>query len=132
MATEESTTLLQDLKCQVQNPTKLTSRAPPPSAPSRAARVPSAAVLILKSSCRLSRRAAFWGLKGSWNIFDTEASHCDVKNNMINVKLPSDFATSFLHLTHPASFQLVPLIIWAFEDLMNEQIRTGRGNAVFL
>lgn len=49
----------------------------------------------------------------------------------VNVKLASDFITSFPHLTHPTSFQLVPKIIWAFEDLTKEQIRTGRGNASF-
>lgn len=38
-------------------------------------------LLILKCSCSLSRGAAFWGLKGSWNIFHIEASHYDVKNN---------------------------------------------------
>lgn len=43
-------------------------------------------LLILKCSCNLSRGAAFWGLKGFWNIFHIEASHYDVKNNTTKCK----------------------------------------------
>lgn len=82
--------------------------------------------------------AAFWGLKGfcrkARGILSMWKQYLMmVRTIKWNVKLPSDLITSFLHLTHPTSFQLVLLITWVWEDLMNEQIRTGRGDAaVFL
>lgn len=49
-------------------------------------KTPSWLLLILKCSCSLSRGAACWGLKGSWNVFHIEASHSDTKNNTTKCK----------------------------------------------
>lgn len=132
MDMKRPTDRLQDLKCQGQHPgnkqtnIRLTSQRWPPLIPLTATRL------------HFLWWAAFWGLKGFWRkahqiLLMWKQCLMMIRTIKLNVRLPPDLITSFLHLTHPTSFQLVLLITWVWEDLMNEQSRTGRGDAaVFL
>lgn len=84
-----------------------------------------------KCSCILSGRAVSGRPKGFWRkargiLPEWKRCIMMLRTIQLNVMFPSDFIASFLHLAHATSSQVVLLIFWAFEELMNEQIRTGR------
>lgn len=110
MGRKVSTTLSQDLKHQDhhagQNPIKPTGQAPPPLIPPTAARLHCWKFSSALAAC--SRGAAFWGLKGFWNIFDIEASHYDVKNNTIKCKASFRLHHFFSPFNTPNSLSISP------------------------